>query len=325
MPNRVLHDSARTSPTLAQLSLPALAMFPNLMLVADDFGFFDADPRVLLANCFPMRSDHISRADIEGWRDEMVSAGLIALYGHEDHVYGYFVKWSKWSKPHNTSKRKFPEPNGNNLFAPVQRKSRKSTKDSLGFTRSHSGSLDLTQVHSVSPSEVEGEGEGTTSSSARGAPEAEVVSTPEQKHAKAEPEWGTPEALVAIYHELTKAPRVTLPLSPARTTKVKDYLKKFPDREFWVGAFTEISRSTFLSGRRRDPGHEHFKVDFDWLLTKGKADQIENIMKVYEGKYRDAAAPGAEMPHIWSCSACGTTHKGTEAQFQAKACLKGVA
>jgi len=40
-------------------------MFPNLMLVADDFGFFNADPRVLLANCFPMRTDRISQADIE--------------------------------------------------------------------------------------------------------------------------------------------------------------------------------------------------------------------------------------------------------------------
>jgi hypothetical protein len=178
----------------------------------------------------------------------------------------------------------------------------------------------------ITETDTETETETTTSSSARGAPEAvaEEVSTPEQ-HAKEEPRWGTPEALIALYHELTKCPRVTLPLSPARTAKAKDYLKKFPAREFWVGAFTEIGQSMFLSGRRRDPGHEHFKVDFDWLLTKGKTDQVENVMKVYEGKYREPATQGAAMPHLWSCPVCGATHRGTEAQAQAKACLKGVA
>ena len=312
MPSRILHDSARTSPTLDQLSLPALAMFPNLMLVVDDFGFFNADPRVLLANCFPMRLDRISQADIEGWRDEMVSAGLIALYRHEDHVFGYFVKWSKYSKPHNTSKRKFPEPNGNSPFTPIQKKSRKSTQGSSGFTRSHSGSLDLTRAHSVSPSEGEVEGEGTTSSSAPEAPEAAEVSTAPELHARARLGWGTPEALVDLYHELIPPghPRVTLPLSDARVGKARTYLKQWPDRDFWVKAFGMVSQSSLLQGKAASPGHSHFKANFDWFQQRGSKDGIENCLKAFEGKYLDKtpAGPGTEPPLTWGCAACGKSH-----------------
>ena len=77
---------------------------------------------------------------------------------------------------------------------------------------------------------------------------------------------------------------------------------------------TEIRQSAFLCGLKPSPGHEHFRADFDWLLTKGK-DGTENVVKVYEGRFRDelkkAKGPcthkGALPVDIgwYKCSNCG--------------------
>ena len=150
MPNRPFKDSCRWSPTLDQLSLEATAMFYPLVLVADDYGCFDADPRFLLSLCFPLRADRITRDQVAVWRNEMGAAGLIELYGHNDHVYGHFVKWDQHQKPHNTSKRKHPEPKVGNPIVLGSTPKLSPPKP----TRSHSRSLDLTRSHSVSPPAV---------------------------------------------------------------------------------------------------------------------------------------------------------------------------
>jgi len=98
-------------------------------------------------------------------------------------------------------------------------------------------------------------------------------------------QWGDPEVLIEKYNKET--PNV-LPavekITPARIKKARDYLKIFPDEEFWTEAFKEIAKSPFLLGLKKNPGHETFKANFDWLLTKGK-DGTENVVKLYEGRY----------------------------------------
>ena len=77
-------------------------------------------------------------------------------------------------------------------------------------------------------------------------------------------------------------------ITPARIKKAEQYLKIFPDESFWTDVFKEYHKSKFLSCMLpAKEGHVGFKPDFDWLLSKGKADQIENVVKVYEGKYRN--------------------------------------
>ena len=44
--------------------------------------------------------------------------------------------------------------------------------------------------------------------------------------------------------------------------------------------------SRLLLGLAPSPGHENFRGDLDWLLTRGK-DGSENAVKTAEGKYRD--------------------------------------
>lgn len=99
--------------------------------------------------------------------------------------------------------------------------------------------------------------------------------------------WGTPEALVALYNAETpdECPAVDK-LSPARRKKATLYLRQFPDRQFWLDTFRQIGASSFLRGLKPAPGHEHFRASLDWLLTKGK-DGVENVVKTWEGRYSD--------------------------------------
>lgn len=109
VPNRVLKESLLTSQTTDKLSVPARWLLIGMILTADDYGRFDADPRVLLAKCFPLRVGRISVATVTKWRDEIAAVGTIRLYEREDRLFGYFPKWFSHQRPAR-SRSKFPPP-----------------------------------------------------------------------------------------------------------------------------------------------------------------------------------------------------------------------
>jgi hypothetical protein len=76
-----------------------------------------------------------------------------------------------------------------------------------------------------------------------------------------------------------------------RRKKAGQVLALFPDAGFWHQVMAEYQVSTFLQGRRPSAGHEWFRADFDWLISRGK-DGLENCLKVCEGKYRDTGGDG---------------------------------
>ena len=99
--------------------------------------------------------------------------------------------------------------------------------------------------------------------------------------------WPSVEALTNLYNEKTpdECPAVTRP-SEARTKKAREYLRQFPDQDFWEQTFKEVWKSPFLRGHRNGNGHGSFIASFDWLLTRGK-DGTENVLKTSEGQYQD--------------------------------------
>lgn len=107
MPNRIIRESARTSPTLARLSDGAERLFWRLITVADDYGRFDANPRVLLGQCFPLVD--VKLPMLIGRLRELIDVEAISLYSVEDRQYGVFVAWEK-SQRKRDSKPKFPDP-----------------------------------------------------------------------------------------------------------------------------------------------------------------------------------------------------------------------
>jgi hypothetical protein len=96
MPNRIIRDSARTSKTLAELSDFGERGFWRLVLAADDFGRFAAEPDLVLAACFPRMMEKVSLSMCEQMLRECEAAGLIALYEVDGARFGQFVKASKY-------------------------------------------------------------------------------------------------------------------------------------------------------------------------------------------------------------------------------------
>ena len=111
MPNRIIRESCRTSPTLDQLSDGAERMFWRLTTVADDFGRFEADPRVLLSTCFPLKVETLKVKTIEKWWTELSDCGAVAEYRYNEKRLGVFVSWDQHQRV-RSAHSKFPEPPG---------------------------------------------------------------------------------------------------------------------------------------------------------------------------------------------------------------------
>jgi hypothetical protein len=110
MPDRIIRESALISPTLEKLSAEAERLFWRLTLVADDYGRFDADPRVVVARALPLFSQRIALKDAAVWLAELIEAGLVVVYQVGERIFAAFKSWSKYQR-HRESRPKFPPPN----------------------------------------------------------------------------------------------------------------------------------------------------------------------------------------------------------------------
>jgi hypothetical protein len=118
MPNRVIKDRWLSSPTLDLVSADGERLFARLMLVADDFGRFEARPQQVLARCFPNRVGSMLASDVDRWLHELVTAvtpgeahGPIRLYRVGGRVYGCFLNWDSYQK-RRAKHSKYPAPPG---------------------------------------------------------------------------------------------------------------------------------------------------------------------------------------------------------------------
>ncbi len=109
MPNRYIKDRARRSPSLDGLSDGAERLFWRLILTADDYGRFEADPRILLAECFPRRIEDLKSATVARQYAELEAGDdpIVRSYTVKGRRYGVFRKWDE--KPRAKSSR-FPVP-----------------------------------------------------------------------------------------------------------------------------------------------------------------------------------------------------------------------
>lgn len=145
MPKRLLDDSILTSPSIAAMSPAAQDAFPRFILLADDFGCFDANARVLLGKGWPLRED-VTERKVAGWITELERAGMLFVWDEGGRRYGYLTGWhgehgQKWRAEYDRetnpkgSKRRTPRPPGfdpaTSRFVPA----RESAGLSPGVTR----------------------------------------------------------------------------------------------------------------------------------------------------------------------------------------------
>lgn len=166
MANRVIRDSIYSSPSLARLSREAAAWFPWWVLMADDWGCFNADPDVIKGAVYPKRKD-VGIVEVEGWLVEYHNNHQLFIWVEGERIWGFFTAFlennpylqkstlseeGKQIKP----RRKSPEPPKEALSSYLkERKQVKEFKDILGQLRTVGG----TCLESVSVLESKSESE----------------------------------------------------------------------------------------------------------------------------------------------------------------------
>lgn len=111
MPNRILRDWT-DSETVNTISWQAEVLFTRLIMKADDFGRFHANPKLLRSLLFPLR-DGLRDADITRWIAECEKAGLIRIYVVDDEKSKdgkSFLEIGNFGQRTRAEKSKFPEP-----------------------------------------------------------------------------------------------------------------------------------------------------------------------------------------------------------------------
>jgi len=92
MPNRILRDWT-TSDAIDRLTPEQECTFTRLLMAVDDFGRFEADPRLLAARLYPLRIGKTSAQHMQSTCDALATHGIIKVYQVEGRKYLQIVKW----------------------------------------------------------------------------------------------------------------------------------------------------------------------------------------------------------------------------------------
>ena len=111
MPNRIIKESICTSDTIDELSVFEEVVFYRLIVNCDDFGRFDARPKVLSAKLFPLRD--ISVEQMQEAVNGLCKAGLIFVYTVDGRPYLQMTTWDKHQSK-RAKKSKYPSPDESN-------------------------------------------------------------------------------------------------------------------------------------------------------------------------------------------------------------------
>jgi hypothetical protein len=105
MPNRIIREGMLDSEKINSVSDATQMFFVRLMLVVDDFGRMDARCELLRAKCYPVSDKRVT--DVRQMSAELVKAGLITLYRHENKEYLYINNFGQRTR---IMRSKYPEP-----------------------------------------------------------------------------------------------------------------------------------------------------------------------------------------------------------------------
>lgn len=118
MANRILKDSIWTSPNFNQLSVLAERHFYRVLLLADDYGAFEATAAVVRGRCYPLQAHAVSERDVHAWQEELGQRGILEFWYAEGRLWARFVTFDKHNAKYAVTRdgkptrhrRKTPEP-----------------------------------------------------------------------------------------------------------------------------------------------------------------------------------------------------------------------
>lgn len=94
------------SETMAKVSFDCRYAFVCLTLTVDDFGRYEANPKILRARLFPLDLNKVSEADVSRWITLWVDSGLVSVYAVTGKRYLQVNKWEQG----RAKVSKYPEP-----------------------------------------------------------------------------------------------------------------------------------------------------------------------------------------------------------------------
>lgn len=156
MPTRMIREGFLDSEKVNELSFFAECFFHRLMLVADDYGRFDARPAWLRSKLFPLKEDcEVSSANTSEALEVCATAGLVQLYAKDGKPYGVIPNFGqRLQRKHSL----FPEPPQESTED--NRDQRENAGDYGEYNNStviHRDSPQATEDYRESPPEVEEE------------------------------------------------------------------------------------------------------------------------------------------------------------------------
>lgn len=111
MPNRIIKESICTSDNIDCLTAFEETCFYRLMVNCDDFGRFDARPKILASRLFPLKD--VTPDEMQDALNALVNADLVTVYEADGKPYLHLKSWERHQQTRAT-KSKYPEPTGNN-------------------------------------------------------------------------------------------------------------------------------------------------------------------------------------------------------------------
>lgn len=129
MSNRVIKDSIWSSPTLATMDTYYQDQFPRWLLLADDWGCFNADPDIIKGQAYPKRKE--DRDDIIEIINTLYEIGLLFVWEDNGRIWGFITSWDTHQRfcnkantnnggKHQKHRRKTPSPPTEKLSEYIQ-------------------------------------------------------------------------------------------------------------------------------------------------------------------------------------------------------------
>lgn len=110
---RFLYPELVASRSLSRCGIVANALWPRLIVQADDQGRMAGDVASILVSCFPKMLDQVTYADVDRALDELKKAGMVIVYRANHEVFVQLAEWWRWQQGMRRAyPSRFPAPRG---------------------------------------------------------------------------------------------------------------------------------------------------------------------------------------------------------------------
>lgn len=246
---------------LSDLCADAHLLAAGLLTYADDDGYFNAHPGLVKAAVFPLRECSVS---IHAMLTDLANIGFLRLgTGEHGRTFGWiveFLKHQRINRPTPSKIKDLPIDWGDSVITHTQ----------------------LTEYA------VPEQGTGNREKE-QGTGNREIVAVPAPAADAAPP--CPAEQIVELFNTRCPALPAVRTLTDQRRKAIRARWRESPERQdtaWWANLFTDVSRSTFLTGAN----DRNWCADFDWLMKPG------NLVKVSEGKYLGPSNPLAQFSKL---------------------------